>query len=55
MIVALSEEDMSAEKRTQLEALEKEMEKIDATEVSYALSRKGNFEIFGAEWHLNLT
>ena len=53
MIVALGEKDVSAEKRFQLQALQKEMQEINATEVGYSLPGERNFEIFGAKTHLN--
>lgn len=55
MVVALSKENFLAEKSLQLDALEKEMQKIYATEVSDVLPGEGNFEIFGSEWHRNVT
>lgn len=52
-IVALSKEDLLAEKGLQPDSFEEEMQEVDAAEVSDVLLGERNFQFFGAEAHRN--
>jgi len=51
MIVALGKEEVLAEDGFQLDAPQKKVKEVNATEVRDVLSRERNFEIFGAVAH----
>jgi len=52
-IVALSKEDLLAEKGLQPDSFEEEMQEVDTAEVSDVLLGERNFQFFGAEAHRN--
>jgi len=52
-IVALSKEDLLAEKGLQPDSFEEEMQEVDAAEVSDVLLGERNFQFFGTEAHRN--